>query len=171
MSEQLILVDEQDREVGVCEKLKAHEQAWLHRAFSIFVYDKHGKLLIQRRADCKYHSAGLWANTCCGHPRPGESNLEAAQRRLFEELGFSCDLREITAVSYNLPLSNGLTEHEYTHVFKGVYEGEICPNPNEVSEIKWLSLPELKESMQEHGEQYAAWFKLYVDQHFTQVFA
>lgn len=170
MSEQLILVDANDNEIGTCEKLIAHEQALLHRAFSIFIYNDQEEQLIQRRAACKYHSANLWANTCCGHPRPGETVEAAAKRRLNEELGFTCDLKEITTVSYNLPLENGLTEHEYTHIFKGYYGGDIIPNPNEVSETKWVSLLDLRESVAKEEQTYARWFSLYVHEYFDKVF-
>ena len=171
MTEQLILVDKSDRQIGTCEKLEAHEKAFLHRAFSIFVYNSQGKLLIQRRADCKYHSAGLWANTCCGHPRPDETNAAAAKRRLFEELGFTCELEEISTVSYNLPLENGLTEHEYTHIFKGTFDGRVKPNPDEVSEVKWVKPQELKQEILVGENGYAAWFALYLRNYFDQVFA
>lgn len=161
--EQLILVDESDIPRGMKGKTEVHKKGLLHRAFSVIIYNKHNELLLQRRADIKYHSAGLWCNSCCGHPRLEESNIDAAKRRLEEELGFSCDLSKITELSYNLPLDRGLSEHEYTHIFAGIYEGDIYPNPDEVSETKWLSLESILEDLDNNPKDYAAWFRLYLN--------
>jgi len=160
--EQLILVDENDLPCGTEGKLKTHKKGLLHRAFSIIIYNKDHKILLQKRAAVKYHSAALWANSCCGHPRVDENDIEAAKRRLHEELGFFCDLSKITEVTYNLPLDNGLYEHEYTHIFAGRYDGDVNPNPDEVSEIKWISLESILEDFKIHPESYARWFQLYL---------
>ena len=130
ITEMLILVDEKDHPLGAQEKLAAHLIPQRHRAFSVFVFNKKGETLIQRRAFEKYHSPGSWANSCCGHPRPGEEVINAASRRLDEELGFSCTLTPVTQVCYTLKLEKDLWELEYTHVFKGTYEGTIHPNPD-----------------------------------------
>ena len=170
MTETLILVDEKDTPQGTGEKMDVHRKGLRHRAFSVMVYNQHGEMLIQRRADCKYHSAGFWANTCCGHPRPEEPIEKAAKRRLGEELGFSCDLTKVTEVCYTLPLENGLHENEYTHVFEGIYEGEFTPNPDEVSETMWVAPEELRADALASPEKYARWFHLYLTEYFDQVF-
>ncbi len=166
VTETVILVDEKDHPRGSQEKLVAHLIPQRHRAFSVFIYNGRGETLIQRRADGKYHSPGLWANSCCGHPRPGEEVREAAQRRLFEELGFTCDLTPVTRVCYTLKLEKDLWELEFTHVFQGVYEGEIHPNPEEVSEIKWV----LPHDLIKDKTKYARWFKLYILKYYDQIF-
>jgi isopentenyl-diphosphate delta-isomerase len=170
MIETVILVDEQDHPVGTQEKLTAHLIPQRHRAFSIFVFNDKGETLIQRRALGKYHSPGLWANTCCGHPRPGEDIKTAANRRLFEEIGFSCPLTPITHVCYTLKLEKDLWELEYTHVFKGDYKGSIVTNPEEVSEIKWITPEELRTHVLTYPKQYARWFRLYILKHFDAIF-
>lgn len=170
MTESVILVDEQDRPIGVQEKLAAHLIPQRHRAFSIFVFNDQGETLIQRRAMGKYHSPGLWANTCCGHPRPREDITEAANRRLVEELGFSCSLTPITHVCYTLKLEKDLWELEYTHVFKGHYGGGIVPNPEEVCEIKWITSEDLRHHVLNYPNQYARWFRLYILKHFDAIF-
>lgn len=170
MTEMLILVDKNDTPVGVEEKLKTHLQGLRHRAFSIFIFNSRGEILIQRRALGKYHSAGLWANACCGHPRLAEENKEAAQRRLQEELGFVCPLNEVSTVCYTLKLENGLHENEFTHVFQGIYEGEIRPAPEEVMEIAWVNPKDLLEDITRQGEAYARWFRLYALKHFEPLF-
>lgn len=170
MPEILILVNEEDNIIGTEEKLKAHIDGLLHRAFSVMIFNNKGQLLIQKRAKNKYHSAGLWANSCCGHPRLGEDNTEAAQRRLQEELGFSCDLVKISELKYSLKLQNGLYEKEYTHIFAGTYEGNIEPNPDEVSEIKWESLGKLQKKSALMPKRYAPWFNLYLNKYYKQIF-
>jgi len=136
--ERVVLVDERDREVGTAPKLAAHEDGALHRAFSVFVLNGHGELLLQRRADTKYHSAGLWTNTCCGHPRPGEPVAAAARRRLREEMGFDCEPAPAGTFVYRAEVG-GLVEHEYDHVFVGRHETDPLPDPAEVSEWRWQS--------------------------------
>jgi len=170
MQEMVILVDENDRSLGIQEKLQAHLIPQRHRAFSVFIFNAKGETLIQRRALEKYHSPGLWANSCCGHPRPHEEVGEGAKRRLGEELNFTCLLTPITNVCYTLKLEKNLWELEYTHVFKGVYERKIQPNPEEVSELKWISPEALYENVLAHPETYARWFRLYILKYFDIIF-
>jgi len=170
MPEMLVLVDEKDRPIGTQEKLAAHLIPQRHRAFSVFIFNSNGETLIQRRALGKYHSPGLWANSCCGHPRPGEEVVDAASRRLGEELGFSCPLDPLTKVCYTLKLEKNLWELEYTHVFKGTYEGVINPNSEEVCELKWVSPKHLHNDIQKYPENYARWFRLYILKHFDIIF-
>jgi isopentenyl-diphosphate delta-isomerase len=158
--EQVILVDQDDRETGVCEKLDAHQRGQLHRAFSVFVLDKRGALLIQQRAVTKYHTGGLWTNTCDGHPRPGETVQEAARRRLLEEMGFECDLTEAFAFTYYAALGDDLVEHEYDHVLVGRFDGEPTPDPREASDWRWVDAKTLAEEMREQPDRYAPWFKI-----------
>jgi isopentenyl-diphosphate delta-isomerase len=171
MQEMVILVDEKDRPLGTQEKLQAHLIPQRHRAFSVFVFNAKGETLIQRRALEKYHSPGLWANSCCGHPRPHEEVGEGAKRRLGEELGFTCSLTPMTTVCYTLKLEKDLWELEYTHVFRGLYENAIAPNPEEVMELKWISPEALREDVLAHPESYARWFRLYVLKHFEVIFS
>lgn len=167
----LILVDKNDQPQGTMPKMQAHIEGRLHRAFSVMIYNKKGELLIQKRANVKYHSAGLWANTCCGHPRVGEDNMQAAQRRLNEEMGFSCDLKKVGEVCYELPLENGLHEHEYTHVFSGVWDGALSPNLEEVSETAWVAPSELQKKAADNPAEYARWFELYLREYYDEVFS
>ncbi|MEM0106610.1 MAG: isopentenyl-diphosphate Delta-isomerase [Candidatus Micrarchaeaceae archaeon] len=160
--EKVILVDDADNEIGTEEKIEAHKKALLHRALSICVFNDKGEMLIQKRNINKYHSGGLWANTCCSHPRPNEKTEDAAHRRLVEEMGFDCKLEEKMHFIYFAKLDHGLTEHELDHLFIGRYNGEVKPDPNEVEDYKWISLEELKKDMQGHGDKYTAWFKIIV---------
>ena len=161
--EQLILVDEQDRELGVSYKLRAHVDGALHRAFSVFVFDRAGRLLLQRRARAKYHSGGLWSNTCCGHPRPGEETAAAARRRLLEEMNVACELRAAFGFIYRAELENALVEHEYDHVFVGEFEGAPAPDPSEVEEWKWMDMQELRRELHEEPSRYSYWLKTVVE--------
>lgn len=156
----VILVNEQDEPTGSMEKMEAHEKGVLHRAFSIFIFNQQGHMLLQQRALGKYHSGGLWTNACCSHPAPGQSTESAALIRLQEEMGFTTSIRKAFDFVYQAAFDNGLTEHEFDHVFVGEYEGEIQPNPDEVSGFKYLSMPALEEDMQLHPEQYTAWFRI-----------
>ena len=158
--EQVTLVDENDRVVGSEEKLRAHIEGKLHRAFSIFVFDAGGRILLQKRARTKYHSAGLWSNTCCGHPRPNESLRPAANRRLFEEMGFRCHLREAYKFRYRIALSNNLIEDEFDHVLVGTYNADPIPVPAEVESWKWLSLAGLREEIGANPEHFSYWLRL-----------
>ena len=162
--ERVILVDECDRELGAGEKLRAHKDGALHRAFSVFIFDRRGRLLLQKRARGKYHSAGLWSNTACGHPRPGEATQEAARRRLREEMSLDCDLREAFEFLYRAELDGALVEHEYDHVFVGTHEGEPpAPDPSEVEDWRWVSMNELRRGLREEPHRYSPWLKLAVE--------
>jgi isopentenyl-diphosphate delta-isomerase len=162
-SEQLILVDADDRELGVGEKMEVHLAGALHRAFSVFVFDGRGRLLLQKRAADKYHSAGLWSNTACGHPRPGEATREAARRRLREEMGFDCELREAFEFIYRAELDGALVEHEYDHVFVGTHEGDPAPDPSEVEAWRRVSMSELRRDLRARPQLYSRWLKLAVE--------
>lgn len=164
MVEQVILVDQSDRPLGIAEKMAAHEQGLLHRAFSIFVINSQGQLLLQKRAGSKYHSGGLWTNTCCSHPRPSESILEAGDRRLQEEMGFSCPLRAIFSFVYHAPLDRGLTEYEFDHVLLGSYDGDPQLNPNEAEAWQWLDLADLKEDLKNYPDRYTYWLRACFEQ-------
>ena len=162
-AEQLILVDADDRELGVGEKMQVHRAGALHRAFSVFIFDGRGRLLLQKRAPVKYHSAGLWSNTACGHPRPGEATRAAARRRLREEMGFDCELREAFEFVYRAELDGALVEHEYDHVFVGTHDGDPAPDPSEVEEWRWVSMGELRRGLREEPQLYSRWLKLAVE--------
>ena len=159
-TDQLILVDKQDNPVGTCEKMEAHRQGLLHRAFSIFIFDAQGRMLLQQRALSKYHSGGLWTNACCSHPFPGEDNLTAAQRRLQEEMGFTTSLSKAFDFYYRAAFENGLTEHEFDHVFVGQYEGALEVNPQEVMDYCFLSLEEIENQLETRPDRYTEWFKI-----------
>ena len=158
--EQVILVDENDVQIGLMPKMEAHEKALLHRAFSVFVFNDKNELMLQQRALDKYHSPGLWTNTCCSHQREGESNLEAGKRRLFEEMGFVTELKETTSFIYKAPFDNGLTEHELDHILIGTYNETPKPNEDEVGNWKWMPLEAVKEDVKHQPELYTAWFKI-----------
>jgi len=156
----IILVDTDGNHTGSMDKMEAHRKGRLHRAFSIFVINSQGNLLLQQRADNKYHSGGLWSNTCCSHPVPGEPLIQAAHRRLNEELGFDCRLREIFAFTYNSNVGAGLIEHEYDHVLVGLYDGSVHPNPEEVQAWKWVSPYDLSTDISALPYLYTDWLKL-----------
>lgn len=160
MQEHVILVNASDEPLGTMEKMEAHEKALLHRAFSVFIFDAEGRMLLQRRALSKYHSGGLWTNACCSHPREGESAMEAAHRRLQEEMGFDCELEKRFHFIYKAELDQGLTEHELDHVFTGVYEGVMNLNPDEVAEARYISMAELDRELEEDPERFTEWFKI-----------
>jgi isopentenyl-diphosphate delta-isomerase len=160
MTEKVILVNEKDEEVGVMEKMEAHQKAILHRAFSVFIFNSKGEMLLQQRSVQKYHSGGLWTNACCSHPRPGEETKDAAQRRLKEEMGFNAPLKKIFEFTYKAAFDNGLTEFEFDHVFAGEYEGIINANPEEVSNYCYKNIDDIKQSLQSHPQKYTAWFHL-----------
>jgi isopentenyl-diphosphate Delta-isomerase len=163
VGERVILVDERDRELGSVEKLRAHREGALHRAFSVFVFDGAGRLLLQRRARGKYHSGGLWSNTACGHPRPGEPTGAAARRRLREEMSIDCELREAFEFIYRAELEGSLVEYEYDHVFVGFCGAEPAPDPAEVEEWRWVSMDELRRGLREEPQRYSYWLKLAVE--------
>jgi len=165
VDQQVILVNEQDEEIGTAEKYLAHQRGLLHRAFSVFVFryaaENQPELLLQQRAMSKYHSAGLWTNACCSHPQPGEDILLAAKRRLQEELGLNLpELKALGRFHYTAHFENGLTENELDHVFIGYYQGEkIAPNPAEVENIRWVSPTVLKEELRLKSDQFTVWFE------------
>lgn len=161
--EQVLLVDANDQPIGAMEKLEAHNKGALHRAISVLVSNDRGEYLLQQRALGKYHCPGLWANTCCSHPRPGEETHAAALRRLREEMGFTCALHEAFVFTYRSEFPNGLIEHEIDHVFFGKYEGVVSPNPDEVASYRWMSIEQIKREIHAHPEQFASWFVLIVE--------
>lgn len=168
MQEHVILVDANDQEIGQEEKIAAHEKGLLHRAFSIFVFNSKGQALLHKRYSGKYHSGGLWTNTCCGHPRPGETVIGAGERRLKEEMGFTCPLQDNFSVTYKAPFDNGLTEHEVVHVLSGNYEGPIAPDPLEVEDYKWVYLEDIKTEVDNHAP-FTKWFEIYFTQHWDKM--
>ncbi len=165
-NEYVILVDEQDNDIGVMEKLQAHQLGVLHRAFSVFIFNDKEQLLLQQRSLTKYHSAGLWANTCCSHPRPNETIKDAANRRLFEEMGMSFDLKIKTNFIYKTSFENGLTEHELDYVLIGSSNQNPHINHDEVSSYKWLSIAEIKTDIISNPNQYTSWFKIALEKVF-----
>ncbi len=160
MSHQVILVNENDEVIGFMEKMEAHQKAVLHRAFSIFIFNRKGEMLLQQRALKKYHCAGLWTNACCSHPLPGEDVEQAAERRLLEEMGFTTPLQKLFHFVYEASFDNGLTEHEYDHVFVGVYENEISINRQEVNDYCFKSLDDIAASLITHPGKYTVWFRI-----------
>ena len=157
---QVILVNEQDEPMGSMEKMEAHQKGLLHRAFSIFVFNGKGELLLQQRALNKYHSGGLWTNSCCSHPQPGEDTAVAAARRLKEEMGFTTPLEKIFDFVYKAAFSNGLTEYEFDHVFAGRYDGNVEYNKDEVMDYCYKPLAEIRSLMKAHPENFSKWFQL-----------
>ena len=161
--ERVILVDENDQKIGLMPKQEAHLKGVLHRAFSVFIFNNKNELMLQQRALHKYHTPGLWANTCCSHQRDGESSIEAGKRRLFEEMGFTADIKETTSFIYKAPFDNGLTEHELDHILVGNFEGEPAINPEEVASWKWMDLEEVKQDIKTNPDIYTPWFKIIFD--------
>lgn len=165
MSASLLLVDKNDRPLGTAEKQRAHMEGWLHRAFSVFIFDSRGYLLLQQRSPSKYHSGGLWSNTCCSHPAAGESPENGARRRLRQEMGFDCPLQPAFHRTYRLWVGPTLIEHEYNHVFFGVADRpDIHPHPDEVSTWTWMSPEALRTDINDHPYRYTGWFRLLVDE-------
>lgn len=158
--EHVILVNESDEPQGTMEKIEAHEKALLHRAFSVFVFNDNKELMLQQRALHKYHSPGLWTNTCCSHQRMGEDSLSAGVRRLREEMGFETQLEFKGSFIYKAPFDNGLTEHELDHILVGHYNGTPQINPEEVASWRWISMDDLKTDINTHPELYTVWFKI-----------
>ena len=156
----VILVDEKDSPVGMSAKMEAHQKGMLHRAFSIFIFNPKGEMLLQQRALHKYHSGGLWTNACCSHPAPGEEMNETIQKRLQEEMGFRTPVKKIFDFIYRAKLDNGLTEHEFDHVFAGEYDGPVDFNKQEVMDYCYMEMPELDRSLQDHPAKYSVWFQL-----------
>lgn len=158
--ERVVLVDPEDNERGQGEKLQVHRTGELHRAFSVFVLNSRNELLLQQRAEAKYHSGGLWTNTCCGHPRPGEGTAEAAHRRLREEMGFDCPLSHVFSFQYTAELDGGLTENELDHVFVGRYGGDPSPDPAEADGWHWMDVHEVASDLERRPDVYTAWFRI-----------
>ena len=169
MEEKVILVDENDIEIGSEEKIKAHREKKLHRSFSILIYNSKKQLLLQKRAEEKYHTGGLWTNTCCSHPRPNEPLNEAIHRRLKEEKGFDCGLKEILSFQYIAEFDNGLTEHEFNHVFIGKYDKDPEHNSDEVDEWKWMTNKEIIEDIKNNPDKYTPWFKIIIKEHLEEL--
>lgn len=162
--EHVILVDEQDREIGTMEKMEAHRKGLLHRAFSILIFNSNGEMLLQQRADEKYHSGGLWTNACCSHPRPGETLEDAGRRKLIQEMGFECELNYSHKFVYKVELDNQLTEYEWDYVLVGYYDGAPELNPNEAQAWKYQSLEAIRNDASLHPENYTSWFKIIINQ-------
>jgi isopentenyl-diphosphate delta-isomerase len=164
MSHPVVLVNEDDRPLGTADKLRAHAEGWLHRAFSIFLFDPDGRLLLQQRTREKYHSGGLWSNTCCSHPRPGESPIDGAQRRLPEELGFTASLTPAFQERYDLSVGNDLVEHEHNHVFVGTVDSpRVRPHGNEVADWTWVHPSTLRDDIAARPHRYTTWFRHLLD--------
>jgi len=161
--ENVILVDEKDNQVGLMPKLEAHQKGLLHRAFSVFIFNSDYKLLLQKRASSKYHSGGLWTNTCCSHPRDGEDIIDAANRRLNEEMGIKTSLRKVFDFIYTAKLDNNLIENEFDHVFYGVYDIDPIINKDEAEDFKWVDMETLKNDIENNKDQYTVWFKIAFD--------
>lgn len=158
--EQVVIVNSKNRKIGVEEKMKAHREGILHRAFSVFLFNSKGEMLIQKRAEDKYHSNGLWSNTVCSHPRPGETYKQAIRRRLMEEMGLVCPVKKLFSFVYNAGFQNGLTENEHDSVFIGRYDGDPLPNPAEIQACRWVPMEELRRDMKENPHAYSVWFKI-----------
>lgn len=158
--DKVILVDERDRETGAMEKLEAHQKGLLHRAFSVFIFNSSGHMLLQQRALTKYHSPGLWTNACCSHPRPDEDTRISAENRLQLEMGIITELRYKTSYLYKADVGNGLVEHEFDHIFTGIYDHDPVPNPEEANSFKWLEIEQIKSMIKKDQEQFTAWFRL-----------
>ena len=163
----VILVDEKDMPVGTMEKMEAHVKGALHRAISVFIFNSKGELLLQQRAIDKYHSPGLWTNTCCSHPAPGESILDAAERRLYEEMGIKCPLQHIFHFIYKASFDNGLTENELDHIFVGFTDELPAPNPAEAASWKYASPSDIIADLEKYPEIYTVWFRMLAQQVFT----
>jgi isopentenyl-diphosphate Delta-isomerase len=161
--ERVILVDHNDTEIGTAEKLDCHRRGVLHRAFSVMIWDRDGRMLLQQRALTKYHSGGLWTNACCGHPRPGEALADAASRRLHEEMGFTTPLTPLGSMIYRAELESGLTEHEFVHVFRGIYDGAVTPDTNECKGYTHATLTDIESAIASDASSYTAWFKIYMN--------
>lgn len=161
--ERVILVDNEDVQLGLMPKMEAHRKGVLHRAFSVFIFNSSGSLLLQKRSNLKYHSPGLWTNTCCSHPRDGEKTEDAANRRLLEEMGIKTDLRKVYDFIYKAELDNELTENEFDHVYYGVYNEDPILNIDEADDFKWIDMETLNDDIIKNGDNYTIWFKIAFD--------
>ena len=169
IEEKVILVDVNDHKIGLMNKMEAHEKALLHRAFSVFIFNAKGELMLQQRAFDKYHCGGLWTNTCCSHQRDGETTLSAAKRRLREEMGFETDLEEKFTFIYKAPFDNGLTEHELDHVLVGYYDDSPVINKEEAASWKWINIENLKSEILSSPDEFTPWFKIIFDKFLHQM--
>lgn len=167
--EKVILVDQNDEQIGLMPKMEAHEKGLLHRAFSVFVFNDKNELMLQQRAHSKYHSPGLWTNTCCSHQREGESNIAAGKRRLQEEMGFSTELNDTISFIYKAPFDNGLTEHEFDHILVGNFQQEPKLNLEEAAAWKWMALEDVKKDMIDNPSLYTEWFKIIFDKYYQTI--
>ena len=163
VEKKVVLVDKSGNQIGLMPKLEAHQKGILHRAFSIFLFNSKNQILLQKRSLMKYHSAGLWTNTCCSHPRDGEDIIDAGKRRLYEEMGIKTELKKEFEFTYNAVLENGLTEHEFDHVLIGNFNGTPILNKDEVEDWKWMSLEEIEKDINENQEDYTVWFVIAFD--------
>ena len=169
IEDKVILVDINDNQIGLMPKLEAHEKGVLHRAFSVFIFNNDGELMLQRRALTKYHSPGLWTNSCCSHQRDGETNIISGKRRLNEEMGFDTELCEKTSFIYKAKFDNGLTEHEFDHVLVGSYNHSPIINSIEVDSWKWMSMENVKKDIKDHPDNYTAWFKIIFEKYYKYI--
>lgn len=160
MQKNVILVNSEDQKIGLMPKLEAHIRGILHRAFSVLIFNKKGELLIQQRALNKYHTPGLWSNTCCSHQIDGETNIEAGKRRLFEEMGFEVELFNFDSFIYNAYFENGLIEHEFDHILVGIFEGTPLINKKEVNDYKWITFDKLQNEIYSSPQNYTVWFRI-----------
>ncbi|TDL99229.1 MAG: isopentenyl-diphosphate delta-isomerase [Flavobacteriaceae bacterium] len=165
MEEKVILVDPNDNPIGLMEKMEAHQKGLLHRAFSVFAFNEKGETLLQQRAKSKYHSPLLWSNTCCSHPRENETTIQAAIRRMREEMGVDCMVKPLFTFIYKVELDQGMTEHELDHVFEASFEGTPNFNPEEVASFRWISLQDLEKEMTENPEDFTQWFRIIFSQY------
>ena len=163
--EKVVLVDKNNNQIGLMPKMEAHLKGFLHRAFSIIIFNSVGEMMLQKRASTKYHTPNLWSNTCCSHQRENENNISAGKRRLKEEMGFVTNLYDFGSFIYQVSFSNGLIEHEFDHILLGVYNGIPKINPDEVDEWKWISIDELCIDIKKKPEKYTAWFKIIINKY------
>lgn len=167
--EQVVLVNKKDEQIGLMPKMEAHKKAILHRAFSVFIFNDNNELLLQQRASHKYHSPSKWTNTCCSHQREGETNINAGKRRLHEEMGFKCELKEVFSFIYKAPFDNGLTEHELDHVMIGFYNEDPIINTEEVNDFCWMSLDDIKTDIDKNPLRYTVWFKIIFNEYMSKI--
>lgn len=167
--EEVVLVDENDQVLGTMEKIQAHREGLLHRAFSVLIFNDKNEMLIHKRAADKYHCGGLWTNACCSHPRPNEKTIDAAKRRLTEEMGFTCELKYVDSFIYKVGFSNGLTEHEFDHLYIGKYNDSFEPNPAEVEDWKYVSIDQIKKEIDKEPDLYTFWFKNIITEHLDNI--
>lgn len=167
--EKVILVNQKDKPIGLMPKMEAHEKGLLHRAFSVFIFNENNELMLQQRALSKYHSPGLWTNTCCSHQREGETNIEAGKRRLQEEMGFTAELEDTISFIYKAPFDNGLTEHEFDHILVGNFNEDPALNPEEAEAWKWMKLEDVAKDIEDKPSIYTEWFKIIFEKYYQTI--